>query len=93
MEMAMERCSGSSSPRAKWILDLMCPSLLYVLYLWWLCCNFNSGPFMKVACFDLAKAVEGGTGRIRPYLWSLDLQELLSEASLTWDYWQLVILH
>jgi hypothetical protein len=29
--------------------------------LWRLCCDFDLGPFTKVACFDLAKVVEGGT--------------------------------
>jgi hypothetical protein len=39
----------------------MCPSLLSALYLWRLCYDFDTGPFTKVTCFDLAKALEGGT--------------------------------
>jgi hypothetical protein len=54
------------------------------LCLWQLCYDFDSGPFTKVASFDLAKAVEGGTagwyGRAQ---WLLDLMILGFVASLT----------
>jgi hypothetical protein len=58
MVMEMQRFP---SPQAKCISDLWVPLSALALCLRQLGCDFDLGLFMKVACFDQTKAVEGGT--------------------------------
>jgi hypothetical protein len=84
VEMAMEM-QWIPSPQMKWISDLWVTLSTMYLYLWWLCYDFDSGPFTKVAWFDPARKVVwlGGTGGLSPYQWSPDLLMLGSMDSLT----------
>jgi hypothetical protein len=55
------------------------------------------GPFMKVARFDVAKAMDVNTGAdmggFCPYGCPLNSLEVSYASPLTWEYWKLVILH
>ena len=53
----------------------------------------TAGPFTKVARVDLAVEVAPDTGGLCPYPCSLNSLEVSSARPLTWEYWQLAILH